>query len=366
MKIIGMMSGTSMDGIDICFAETDGIKNFEILDYVLIKYKKQTRNLLKIFNKNTPSLIKNNKFLKELEEKITYDHYNAAVKILNRNKYKPSVVGFHGQTIVHEPNHSKSIQLGDANLLKNLLKIDIVYNFRERDLKFNGQGAPISPIYHKFLILKNKVSLPSCFINIGGISNITYIDNQKLIGFDIGPGNCLIDKLVQEKVGISFDKNGKLANKGKIINDKLKILLGDDYFNKQYPKSLDKNYFNKYLSLFYGNKIEDTLATVSAFTSYSIARELLKFKKTPYTCILSGGGVKNNFIINTLKKICNINIVSASNIGINPDTIEAEMICYLTARRIKNLPITFPKTTGVKKAITGGELLKFKNLNQTT
>ena len=362
MKIIGLMSGTSMDGIDVCFAETDGGKNFYIIDTLVTEYNKNTKFLIKKLNQNTEKLIKNKTFIKELAEKITYDHFKAANKIIHKNKDKPVVIGFHGQTILHLPSKFKSIQIGNAKLLSKLLRKDVVYDFRKRDLSLHGQGAPISPIYHKFLIEEKKLNFPSCFINIGGITNISFCDKKKLIGFDTGPGNCLIDKFVQEKLGIDFDENGKFAYSGNINFSKLKILLDDDYFKQDYPKSLDKNYFNKYLNLFKDAKIEDTIATLSLFTVKTIALEISKFKKKPQTCVISGGGAKNNFIMENLINYSDSKIFSATNLGINPDTIEAEMICYLTARRIKQLPITFPTTTGVIKPSIGGEVINYKEI----
>ena len=355
-----------MDGIDVCLAETDGRKKFKVIDSLVSKYSKNTKVLLNKFDSNSHNLIDDFDFINDLEKHITVDHYKITKKIIDKSEIIPDVVGFHGQTIFHDPKISKSIQIGDAKLLKELLQIDIIHNFRKKDLELNGNGAPISPIYHKFLIESKKLKLPSCFVNIGGISNITYLNSNQLIGFDIGPGNCLIDKIVREKLGKDFDKEGKLAFKGTVNNKKLDILLEDYYFNLDFPKSLDKNYFNKYLQYFCEDKVEDTLATLSTFTIKSIERQLLSFRYLPKNCIITGGGVKNKFIYEGLKKIYQINFIPPKNLEINPETLEAEMICYLTARRMNNLPITFPSTTGVKKAITGGELLKYSDLNETT
>ena len=357
------MSGTSMDGIDVCLAETDGYKKFEIIDSLVSNYRSKTKSLLKEFDKNTQNLLDDVKFINDLEKQITIDHFLITKKIIDKNNIIPDLVGFHGQTIFHNPELSKSIQIGDAELLKKLIKVDIIHNFRKTDLEFNGNGAPISPIYHKFLIKSKKLELPSCFVNIGGISNVTYLDSTQLIGFDIGPGNCLIDRVAKDKIGKNFDKNGELAFKGNVDYKKLNILLSDDYFKLDFPKSLDKNYFNKYLYIFNKDKIEDTIATLSAFTVKSIERQLLSFKQQPKSCVLTGGGVKNNFVYSSLKKIKEIKFIPPKKLNINPETLEAEMICYLAARRINNLPITFPTTTGVKKAMTGGELLKYNNLN---
>ena len=197
--------------------------------------------------------------MKNLELKITSDHYHAVKEIISRNKLKPDVIGFHGQTILHEPEKSVSIQLGNGNLLSKLLKIDVVYDFRKNDLVQKGQGAPISPIYHKFLIMKKNLEIPACFINIGGISNISYWNGKQLIGYDIGPGNCLIDKTVQESIRKKYDKNGEIASKGTVDREKLKTLLDDDYFNLKFPKSLDKNYFNKYLDMFSSSNLKIAL-----------------------------------------------------------------------------------------------------------
>ena len=314
MKIVGLMSGTSMDGIDVCLAETDGCKKFKVIDSLISNYSKNTKVLLNTFNSNSYNLMCDFDFINNLEKQITIDHYKITKKIIDTNKITPNVVGFHGQTIFHDPKISKSIQIGDAKLLKELLKIDVIYDFRKKDLELNGNGAPISPIYHKFLMDSKKLKLPSCFVNIGGISNITYLDSNQLIGFDIGPGNCLIDKIIKEKLGKDYDKEGKLAFKGKVNYKKLDVLLKDDYFNLDFPKSLDKNYFNKYLHNFHEDKIEDTLATLSTFTIKSIERQLLSFRYLPKNCIITGGGVKNKFIYEGLKKINQINFIPPKNL----------------------------------------------------
>ena len=167
MKIIGLMSGTSMDGIDVCLAETDGCKKFEVIDSLISKYRKKTKSLIEKFDKNTQNLLNDVKFINDLERQITIDHFLTIKKIIDKNKITPDLVGFHGQTIFHDPKISKSIQIGDAELLKQLIKVDIIHNFRKTDLDFNGNGAPISPIYHKYLIESKNLKLPTCFINIG-------------------------------------------------------------------------------------------------------------------------------------------------------------------------------------------------------
>ena len=362
IPILGLMSGTSMDGIDACVLKTNG-KKFERTGINHIHpYSHETNIMLQKFNKNRYSLINNNLFLKKLEFLITQDHILCTCDLLKKYKLKPLYIGFHGQTIFHEPQ-KKSIQLGDGQYLANQTKIDVICNFRTNDIKNGGHGAPIAPVYHKALIEDINLNLPACFLNIGGISNLTYWDGSKLIGFDVGPGNTLIDTFVNKKYNLKFDHNGNLARSGKPNKAIISQFLKNKFFKKTYPKSLDKFYFNE---IFYNNIFTqlnslDALSTLTHLTAESINLSLKLLPKKIKSLIVCGGGQNNNYLIEILKDRLNCKVYTSDEINLPGDMIEAEMIAYISARSIENLEFTYPGTTGVKKPCKGGDLFLAKN-----
>lgn len=349
------MSGTSLDGIDVSIINTDGK---EVYKYLKTYYFQYPDNIIKKLNKviNEFDFIEAKSSLMRLSNLITLFY---AKKIITLPELKfVDLIGFHGQTIYHNPNIQKSVQLGSPQLLSNILKKKLIFDFRSNDLKNNGQGAPLAPIYHKLLIKKLNLELPCCFINIGGISNLTYVDEKNLIGFDTGPGNCLLDYVVLKRKNIKFDENGNLASKGKINLNFLNLLLKDKFFKRKYPKSLDKNYFNHYLNPNNLSSFEtsDLLATLCEFTVKSLYKSILNLPTRPKSVIYAGGGVKNLYLIKRLYKVIEIQPFDLNKRNFNSDFVESDLIAYLAARSFYKLPITFPKTTGVKKPLTGGIL----------
>ena len=221
----------------------------------------------------------------------------------------------------------------------------------------NGQGAPLAPIYHKLIIENSNLNLPSCVLNIGGVSNITYWDGNDLIGFDTGPGNSIIDDLASKFFNKDFDKDGKLGFKGKILNILIDQLLEDDFFKLKYPKSLDRQHFNHYLKNFMEkHKAIDLISTFSEFTALSISNSLKLLPRYPKNIIIVGGGSKNLYIMERLNKHLKCKIVEEKNSKYHPDFIESQLMGLLAVRSINNLPYTFPLTTGVSKPLSGGDL----------
>ncbi len=352
---LGLMSGTSGDGVDSSIIQSDGKTNCKV---VLNKYFEYENNIYKSIHK-----IKDNlntykdlnilsKEIKELEKKITLFH----AKVIKDLKYRNiDFVGFHGQTILHVPEKKISKQLGDARLLSQLSKKNIVYNFRENDLKNNGEGAPLTPIFHKLLVNQKKIKLPVTVLNIGGIANITHIDkDNKIYSRDIGPGSCLIDNWMRINSDKKYDKDGKIAQSG-LIN---KIILDqslDNFFNGEISKkkSFDVKDFD--ISFVRGLSIEDGAATLTEFTSNIISNQNLH--KNIYAC---GGGRKNKFLLNRIEKIGNYKIKLIDDLNINGDFVESQAFAYLAIRSYLKLPITFPETTGVNSPCIGGEIIKTK------
>ena len=364
---IGLMSGTSSDGIDASIIKSDGENEVHFIrDYFLPydeKVKLKIRSLKEKINLIS-DLESNALEINSLEKDITILHAKIINLIIEKTKLKKSdidLVGFHGHTIFHSFKHRLTKQLGDGKLLSQLVYLNVVNNFRENDIKNNGQGAPLAPIFHKLLQFKLKLKTPLIFINIGGISNLTYLNKEKEIeSFDSGPGNFLIDKMLQLKSNdkIQFDKNGEIAFKGSIDKNILDSYLDDPYYESLPPKSLDVNDFN--LSSLRSLSLEDSVTTLSELTSLTIVNAFDFFKTKPNEIILCGGGRKNKYIYERINKLSNIQTSNIDDYKINGDFIESQAFAYLAIRSFLKKPISFPKTTGVTRPSIGGDFIKFK------
>ena len=299
---MGLMSGTSGDGVDVSIIETNGINHYRILKDRYYEYSsdiyKDIHNLKeKIHNIEHLEIFKDE--INDLERKITIFH----AKIIKELKVTDDIIiGFHGQTIYHNPNEKISRQLGNGKLLHQLTKKNIVFDFRSNDINEGGQGAPLAPIFHHLISVQNKIRLPVCFLNIGGISNITIVndagDLSKIISKDIGPGNCLIDNWVRKNSNKKFDKDGKLASIG-IRNDIIYEQAQELYRNRNNKKKLsfDTNDFD--ISFIRGLSFEDGVTTLTDFTASIIGEELSlslnNFKGIIKDILLCGGVEKIKF-----------------------------------------------------------------------
>jgi anhydro-N-acetylmuramic acid kinase len=364
---IGLMSGTSCDGIDVSIIKSDGADKLDLIGDYFYPYKEKTKLRIRELKEKINEILdlKTNKNeIADLEKEITFLHsvaINLLLKKLKINKTKIDLVGLHGHTIFHSFYNQKTKQLGDGKALSKLIGINVIYKFRENDIKNGGQGAPLVPIFHKLLQKKLELRMPVVFINIGGISNLTYLDkNGKMISFDSGPGNFLIDKLLQLKSNnkIQFDKNGQIAFRGKVDQNILNSYLSNPYYSSLPPKSLDVNDFN--FDLERNTSVEDLITTLSELTSLTIANSLNFFSNKPQKIILCGGGRKNKYIYDRIEKISKISTISIDEYKINGDFIESQAFAYLAIRSFFKKPITFAETTGVKKPMTGGRLIEFK------
>jgi len=355
------MSGTSIDGIDASIIKSDGEQFLEIIDDIYLKYDDNFRTKLKKIidscnSKDEFNNLTNN--IKDIEREITLFHDQACKLIIQKNKnIKIDIIGFHGQTILHKPQEGYSIQVGDSKLLSKLTNTRVISNFRENDIINGGQGAPLSPLYHHLILSKIKSNLPSAVVNIGGISNITYVDNEnKIKSFDTGPGNYLIDKWVRMNSEKEFDDRGLLAKSGQSNETILKKFLSNQYYKKKLPKSLDVKDFN--LDDLGKLSLEDGCATLSMFTVKSICMAVNSFSTTPNQILFSGGGRKNDFIISNIKKVIKGSIYLIDEFNFDGDFIESQAFAYLAIRSYLKKFITLPTTTGVKKACLGGTIFK--------
>lgn len=362
LNIIGLMSGTSMDGIDGTILYTNG-KTFKRTNiFSSIEYNKKTKNILKKIEENPLKFITDKSKLNEANTIITKDHFKLVKILKNKFQQNLNLIAFHGQTIYHNPHKKMTIQLGDPQLLADLSNVNVISNFRDADIKNGGQGAPISPIYHKTMMEQMHLDLPACFINIGGVANLTYWDGTKLLGFDTGPGNGLLDKLIKKKTGKDFDYNGLIAMKGKPDNKSIKRFIKHEYFDAPPPKSLDKLFFFDFISDIEIDKLslEDASATLSHLTTETIILSTNNLPMMPKLFVILGGGRKNRYIVEELKNKLVGEVVVAEDINLFGQYIEAEMMAFLGSRSINKLPITFPTTTGVINSTSGGVFYQAK------
>tara|TARA_Y100000389_G_C17400208_1_gene484888 strand:- start:252 stop:1400 length:1149 start_codon:yes stop_codon:yes gene_type:complete len=372
---IGLMSGTSMDGIDVSLIRSNGIDQFtnildEYYEYegVLHQQLIDLRNLII----NEDDLKKYADKLNKLEREITLFHGKIVNQIATKYNKDIDFVGFHGQTIFHNPEKKISVQLGDGNLLSQLVKKKVIYDFRQEDLKNKGQGAPLTPIFHNLLSKnineKYQINFPICFINIGGISNITKVIKkdekieENLEAFDLGPGNCLIDEWIRKNSQKNFDHNGLIAKSGK-INQLILNQAIENFKIDSYEKSLDVKEFD--VSFARGLSLEDGCATITNFTAYLIAKGIEysnNNKNIPIKYLVCGGGRKNIFLMDCIRSYLsnknNIIIDQIDKYNFNGDYIESQAFGYLAIRSYLSLPISYPKTTGCINPTVGGKLVK--------
>jgi anhydro-N-acetylmuramic acid kinase len=366
---LGLMSGTSMDGIDASIIKSNGEDKYETVFDQYFRYDEEIyRELVKIRDKiKTSADLKINVIiLSELERKITLFHATICKKIISDYSFNIDLIGFHGQTIFHNANEKISKQLGDANLLSNLLKKRVVYNFRENDLINGGQGAPLTPIFHQLLVNQNQINLPACILNIGGIANITVIssgDFNDLKSYDIGPGNCLLDEWIRKNSEERFDKNGELAKAGKTDKSILNQAIDnfDSIKNNNNP-SFDVKDFD--LNFVRGLSLNDGLSTLVDFTASLIYQAIVTSnnldKGEKLNILICGGGIKNLSLVNSIKDklASNMNLHLIDDYKIDGDFIESQAFAYLAIRSFLKKTISFPKTTNVKKPCSGGALIK--------
>jgi anhydro-N-acetylmuramic acid kinase len=357
-KAVGMMSGTSMDGIDLALIESNGREIINRLNFAHLPYEADFKNRLRSVIYSNPSVIE----VRKTENQLTLIHADFINQFLGQNKISPKeidVIGFHGHTILHAPDQQMTWQIANPHLLAVKTGIDVVADFRRRDVMLGGQGAPLVPIYHFYLFANQQ--RPAVVLNIGGISNITYFDDleETIEAFDICFGNAPFDDLMREKFGKDFDENGELAKKGKadfIIAD---YILRNEIFHKKPPKSFDRDDFVKILTSISHLKPEDALATLAYMHARALAINLEFLPKKPKEIFVCGGGRKNNSIISEMKKwLDGIEVKSTDEIKINGDSVEAEAFAFLAIRRLLDLPISFPNTTGVRQPACGGVFYK--------
>ena len=362
LRALGLMSGTSMDGIDVAMVTTDGEDKIERGPSETYPYPPEFRAQLAEAIADAKPITERKQrpgCLGAVERALTQHHAVAVTDFLRETGIDPAsldIMGFHGQTVLHKPAEKLTVQLGDGPLLAKLTAIDVVYDLRAADVAMGGQGAPLVPIYHRALAARVP-GRPVAFLNLGGVGNVTWIGTLGgPLAFDTGPGNALIDDWVRQHTGQSHDVDGTLALQGKVDEAALTQLLRHPYFGKLPPKSLDRNAFNmgrvSHLSL------EDGAATLTAFTARSVKQAVPLLPDPPVTWIICGGGRRNKALMLALSSELDAAVAPAEVLGLNGDSLEAEAWAYLAVRSLRQLPVSFPMTTGVAAPITGGLLAR--------
>ena len=369
---MGLMSGTSLDGVDVSIIESDGNREFSSILDRYFKYDKELiQKILNIREKvtNSEKLNKYSNEIKELEREITLFHVEAVKDTLGMSKFPVDLIGFHGQTIFHDSEEKVTKQLGDGNLLSQLTKKKVVYNFRQNDLENGGQGAPLAPIFHN--VLANKINkkfnsgFPLNILNIGGISNVTstvdwknlHSETNTINAYDIGPGNCLIDEWIRRNSKNKYDEGGLIARTGTIDKLILNQALENFTENSNYKKSLDIKDFDIFFAK--GLSLENGAATITNFTATLIANGMRYTHRMGqpfmYKWLVCGGGRKNRYLLESIKKnFEQISIEPIDQYEVDGDFVESQAFAYLAIRSFLELPISFPTTTGCKKPISGG------------
>jgi anhydro-N-acetylmuramic acid kinase len=368
LTAVGLMSGTSYDGVDVALIDTDG-EEIGLGPTGYRPYSERERDVLRraiAAATNLADRMLRPKILAEAEELVTDMHAEAVEAFLAANGMPPSavaVVGFHGQTVLHRPERGLTVQLGNGPALAARLGIPVVYDFRAADVAAGGQGAPVVPVFHRAMVRVLKRAHPVGVLNLGGVANLTFIDDKaELMAFDTGPGNALIDDFVRLRTGQPQDDEGRAAAAGKVDAAAVARVLAHPFFGKPPPKSLDRNAFRQWVAEEGGlaaKSTEDGAATLTAVTAAAVAHAITVLPRPPTSWIVAGGGTRNPTLMRMLaERLAPAKVETAGAVGWSADALEAQAFAYLAVRSLKGLPLTFPTTTGVPRPMPGGVLAR--------
>jgi anhydro-N-acetylmuramic acid kinase len=369
--VIGLMSGTSVDGIDAAVLETDGTRFVRTGVAGFYPYQPATCDAIWRAVGDPMAHMEDARSRQNLDRMIASDHAAAVDALRAKTATTIDLIGFHGQTIFHDPTRTDgagrphpfaTIQLGDAAHLANLTGIDVVFDVRRADIEAGGQGAPLAPVYHRALFAALKTPLPAVLVNIGGVANITaFAGGDDLIGFDSGPGNALLDDYMRRHCGAACDKDGALASRGVVDQPLVDAWMAAPFFTRAWPKSLDRRAFHACLDAPALRALSpaDAMASLTDFTARSIAHAVAQLPVTPRHIMLAGGGRHNDCLVAMLQNYLGPALALDHGYGeIMPDMIEAELMAYLAARHCAGLATSFPATTGCHMPVSGGRLVK--------
>ncbi len=357
ISAIGVISGTSMDGIDVALLHTDGHAVVEAGAGRTYDYKPDLRaELLALIA--DPERCANDP-LDTLEDAVSDAHAEAVSQFIRDFAIDPAavkLVGIHGQTILHRPERRFTRQLGRGARIAKTLGIDVIYRFRHADVAAGGEGAPFAPLYHQ--ALAHRLEQPVMVLNLGGVGNVTYIDGDTILAFDTGPASALLDDFIQRRRGLAYDANGALAGSGRPNPALVANLMAHPYFARPAPKSLDRNDFHAWAQAVDGLSDADGAATFAEFTCASVAAARALVPKPVKRWLVTGGGRHNATFMRRLGEILAVPVEPVEAVGWHGDFIEAECFAYLAVRSQASLPLSVPGTTGVPAPMLGGELCR--------
>jgi anhydro-N-acetylmuramic acid kinase len=367
MRVLGFMTGTSLDAVDMAVLETDGETISAFGPAGELKLSDDTRDIMLAATKAAlawPRGAPEPAIFAEAARAGAQEHFAAAEEFLEAHDLKWSdldLIGMHGQTVLHErPQEGRvgrTVQLGDAALLARMAGVPVAFDFRTADVAAGGEGAPLAPIYHLARAKASGLAAPLAVLNVGGVANVTFWSGgDEIAAFDTGPGNGMIDLMVQARGAGRFDDGGKYASVGRVDEGVLAGLLGHPYFRSPPPKSLDR--FDFSLEPLETLELEDAAATLVAFMAEAVRLGFQMMGQTPTEVIVTGGGRRNPQIMQALQARLPMPVKTAEDRGWRGDSIEAEAFAYLAARAANGLPISFPKTTGVPRPMTGGRIVQ--------
>jgi anhydro-N-acetylmuramic acid kinase len=368
ISAIGLMSGTSYDGVDVALINTDGETVGRLGPTGYRAYSDAERAVLRRAIAAACNLCDRRQRpepLADAEALLTAVHAEAVESYLAANGMAAAdvaVVGFHGQTVLHQPERRLTVQLGSGPALAKRLGIPVVYDFRAADVAAGGEGAPLVPVYHRAMVRMLDRAQPVAVLNLGGVANVTYIDGEDLIAFDVGPGNALIDDFVRLRTGAPYDSDGRHAAAGTVDEQAVERVLAHPYFARRPPKSLDRNEFRRWVAeegQLAKKGVEDGAATLTAITAAAIAAARSLLPRPPSSWIAAGGGTRNPALLRELaERLAPAKVETANEVGWSSDALEAQAFAFLAVRSLRALPLTFPGTTGVAVPMTGGVLAR--------
>jgi anhydro-N-acetylmuramic acid kinase len=363
---VGLMSGTSQDGVDVALIDSDGERVARLGATACRPYTKAERTLLRRATAAAANMTERAArpaAVAAAEQLINDAHAEAVESFLVANglqRGEIAVIGFHGQTLLHRPERRLTLQIGEGGAVAARLGIPVVYDFRAADVAAGGQGAPLAPVFHRALVRQLQHASPVAVLNLGGVANVTYIDGDELIACDTGPGNALLDDFLRLRTGEPLDVDGRTAASGIVDEKMIEQLLEHPFFALPLPKSLDRNDFRGWVGdRFEGVGVADGAATLTALTAAAVARIIEQLPRRPASWIVAGGGARNPTLMRMLaERLRPAHVESAHAVGWSIDSLEAQAFAYLAVRSLRGLPLTYPTTTGAPRPLTGGVLAK--------
>ena len=352
--VAGTMSGTSLDGIEVALILTDGCRIFDFGQKHYQAYNATQKETLHQALGKWPG-----DDLDDAEEIVHTAHIDILGRFANVD-----VVGFHGQTLAHDPEGRGTHQLGNGKALADALELPVVWDFRSNDVKNGGEGAPLAPFFHFACAKWIGASKPLAFVNLGGVGNITFVDPKMeqpddegaLLAFDTGPANAPINDLLKARISRDYDFNGDLASAGTIDQATVAQFLEDPYFETPPPKSLDRDHFSYVQSLVSGLETADAAATLTAVCCHAVVLGIRHCPMALDRILVTGGGRHNVFLMSMLSSMMDVPVIRIDDVNLDGDYLEAQAFAFLAARSMQGMTISCPGTTGVKRAITGGIL----------